>query len=60
MVVDLMEGSAEGPTAPASPAAELVGRRLPAWDLYDARTGSRMTSEAWAGHRYILNFFASW
>lgn len=42
------------------PVPALVGSRLPAWDLYDARAGSRMTSEAWAGHRYILNFFASW
>ena len=60
VVVDLLDDPAPVPEAPTGGLSDLVGSRLPPWDLYDARTGGRMTSEAWAGHKYILNFFASW
>ena len=48
--------SALPPTAPH----ELLGRKLPPFQLPDMRTGMVRTNAEWAERKYILNFFASW
>jgi YVTN family beta-propeller protein len=44
----------------STPPHELVGRKLPPFELPDMRTGTMRTSLEWAQRKYILNFFASW
>jgi hypothetical protein len=45
---------------PHAPPHELVGRKLPEFQLRDMRTGMMRTSREWAEKKYIVNFFASW
>jgi YVTN family beta-propeller protein len=48
------------PALPPAPPHELVGRKLPPFELPDMRSGIVRTSLEWAERKYILNFFASW
>jgi YVTN family beta-propeller protein len=39
---------------------ELIGKRLPPFQLPEFRSGERFSSEALRGKKFILNFFANW
>jgi YVTN family beta-propeller protein len=58
VVEDLLAGRPS--ELPPTPQHELVGRKLPPFQLLDMRTGTVRTSLEWAERKYILNFFASW
>lgn len=48
------------PSDEVSAHTPLLGRVAPSFDLPDARGGPAVSSVAFAGHVYVVNFFASW